>query len=75
MPWGPGIMEYWDTGFGGMISIFNGRYRSDIKIRSSSAFHTQSSKIPLFHHSMQLTKKMVAKNILISIYYRNYETF
>ena len=39
-----------------------------------SAFQTQSSKIPLFHHSMRLTKRMVAKSTVISINYRNSET-
>jgi hypothetical protein len=35
MSWGTGMMEYWNTGFGGM----------------RSAFHTQYSIVPPFHHS------------------------
>jgi hypothetical protein len=32
MPWGVGIMEYWNTGFGGMISIFIWLHSRSIQI-------------------------------------------
>jgi hypothetical protein len=53
MPWGTGIMECWNTGFGGMRSAFNlDDTDQKLKIRTSSAYYTQYSIFPAFHYSI-----------------------
>jgi hypothetical protein len=52
MPWGTGIMECWNTGFGGMRSTLYRWPSLEIKIRTSSVSHTQYSIFPPFHYSM-----------------------
>jgi hypothetical protein len=50
MPWGAGIMECWNTGFGGMKSMF---YIDDIDQKLKSEHHPLFiPNIPFFHLSI-----------------------
>jgi hypothetical protein len=49
MPWGIGIMEYWNTGFGGLRSFFIDGM--DQKIESDHD-PLLNPTIPFFHHSI-----------------------
>jgi len=57
------MLEWWNLGMMGL------------KKTRLKAPHTQSSKVPLFHHSMRLTKTIIAINTVIPISCRNSETF
>ena len=50
-------------------------YNIVCRIDLFSAFQTQFSNTPVFHHSVRLIKKRAVINIIISINYRNSETF
>jgi len=55
MPWGIGILEYWNIGFGGRRSVSIGFYKVVViqKIKSNTyPFLSAEFNIPYIHHSI-----------------------